>query len=293
MGTNEIQELRQRIISHLTLLEAFNGQLARNSIRSLVLHHDDQKRQGLLTWLSPLDYGAQQSGFSARRQPGTGLWLLDSPEFQAWIAGSKQPLSSQVVPALGKQLWPLVWLKSSAIVMGMTAALVSHIYPTNFQCHHEQGIEQLLVGLLRQLAQVQPAPPSILLKMYDKRRSKSTRPPDRRALPGCDFHRPNRGIFKSVRLDECNMSSRLYSNLLDTIFNLQALCDVNFLATSRFIPKITERFKEMPTLEIRADKEDVARYLRENLSILPSVVSRRQDLQEEISNPITSSVDGM
>lgn len=70
-------------------------------------------------------------------------------------------------------------------------------------------------------------------------------------------------------------------------------CDVNFLATSRFIPEITERFKEMPTLEIRADKKDVARYLRENLSILPSFVSRRQDSKEEISNAITSSVDRM
>lgn len=75
---NEIQELRQRIISNIALLDAFNGRMIQTSIRHLVQHHDDQKRQELLSWLSPLDYGAQQSDYIARRQPGTGQWLLDS-----------------------------------------------------------------------------------------------------------------------------------------------------------------------------------------------------------------------
>jgi hypothetical protein len=81
--------------------------------------------------------------------------------------------------------------------------------------------------------------------------------------------------------------------LLDTIFKLQATSNANVFATSRFIPEITERLSGMPTLEIRASQEDVPRYLLDNLSILPSFVSRNKDLQEEISSVITTSVDGM
>ncbi|KAJ5461616.1 uncharacterized protein N7458_003168 [Penicillium daleae] len=80
---SEIHELRQRIISNIALLDAFNGRITRSSIRNLVQHQDDQKRQEILNWLFPLDYSAQQSDNIARRQPGTGEWLLDSPEFKS------------------------------------------------------------------------------------------------------------------------------------------------------------------------------------------------------------------
>jgi hypothetical protein len=39
---------------------------------------DDQQRQIILDWLTPMDYAAQQQDFISRRQAGTGQWLLDS-----------------------------------------------------------------------------------------------------------------------------------------------------------------------------------------------------------------------
>jgi hypothetical protein len=44
---------------------------------------EDNKRQTLLNWLTPVDYAPQQADFIRRRQLGTGQWLLDSPEYQA------------------------------------------------------------------------------------------------------------------------------------------------------------------------------------------------------------------
>jgi hypothetical protein len=73
-------------------------------------------------------------------------------------------------------------------------------------------------------------------------------------------------------LDECRMNDGSRTRFLDAMFELQDACNINLLATSRFIPEITERFKEKPTLEIRASRADVMRYLQGNLSMLPAFV---------------------
>jgi hypothetical protein len=46
-------------------------------------------------------------------------------------------------------------------------------------------------------------------------------------------------------------------------------------------------------LEIRANNEDVQRYLDGHMSRLPSFVSRSSDLKEEIKSEIIKAVDGM
>ncbi|KAJ5381577.1 uncharacterized protein N7496_004005 [Penicillium cataractarum] len=294
---NEIQELRQRIISNIALLDAFNGRMTRTSIRRLVQCQDDQKRQELLTWLSPLDYGAQQSDYIARRQPGTGQWLLDSPEFQSWISGSKQTLFCPGIPGAGKTILTSIVIEELYDQYRNDGSVAITFLYCSFRRRHEQGLAHLLASLLRQLAQAQPDLPSPLSNIYDEHRAKSTRPKVEELSKALESLAQQGGFSKVFvvidALDECDMSNRSCTKLLDTMFDLQASCNVNLFATSRFIPEITERFQELPTLEIRASKEDVTRYLRDNLSILPSFVSRNKDLQDEISTAITTAVDGM
>lgn len=124
--------------------------------------------------------------------------------------------------------------------------------------------------------------------MYDGHKAKATRPSVEELCRALDSLLWTGGFSKiflvNDALDECDKSNQSCSRWLDAIFNFQPECNVNIFATSRFKPEITESFKGMPTLEIRASKEHVTRYLGDNLSILPCFVSRRQDLQEEISN---------
>ncbi|KAI1357154.1 hypothetical protein F5Y08DRAFT_271388 [Xylaria arbuscula] len=68
---------------------------------------------------------------------------------------------------------------------------------------------------------------------------------------------------------------------------------VNIFATSRIVPEITERFKESPSIEIRATEYDIRRYLQGHLSELPKFVTSQFDLQEDIIISITKAVDGM
>ena len=58
----------------------------------------------ILDWLTPVDYGPQQTDNIRRRQPGTGQWLLDSAEYQTWLKTSKQTLFCPGIPGAGKTI---------------------------------------------------------------------------------------------------------------------------------------------------------------------------------------------
>ncbi|RYP68408.1 hypothetical protein DL771_006672 [Monosporascus sp. 5C6A] len=71
--------------------------------------HKNKEWQGkedveVLDWITPVDYGPQQSDFLRRRQPGTGKWLLDSEEYQNWLNASKQTLFYPGIPGAGKTI---------------------------------------------------------------------------------------------------------------------------------------------------------------------------------------------
>ncbi|KAM4063741.1 ankyrin repeats (3 copies) domain-containing protein [Hirsutella rhossiliensis] len=50
-------------------------------------------------WLTPIDYSGEQKDLIHRRQEGTGQWLLESKEFQAWVHQPKD-LQEQVKNAI-------------------------------------------------------------------------------------------------------------------------------------------------------------------------------------------------
>ncbi len=81
----DIHYLRNRIILNVTLLNAFNQQIASDGVVQLARIQHTQENQTILDWLTPFDYGPQQSDFISRRQQGTAQWFLESREYQAWL----------------------------------------------------------------------------------------------------------------------------------------------------------------------------------------------------------------
>lgn len=65
---------------------------------------DDQEHRAIADWLTPIDYSTQQSDLIARRQEGTGQWLLDSNEYLGWLNQSKQTLFCPGIPGAGKTI---------------------------------------------------------------------------------------------------------------------------------------------------------------------------------------------
>ena len=52
----------------------------------------NEQNKKIMTWLSPLSFGAIHQGFVERRQGGTGQWILQNALFDAWVKGTNKTL---------------------------------------------------------------------------------------------------------------------------------------------------------------------------------------------------------
>lgn len=249
----------------------------------------------ILDWLTKVDYGPQQSDYLQRRQPGTGQWLLESGEFQTWLNTSKQTLFCPGIPGAGKTILTSVVIEDLNTRFYNDKSIgIAYLY-CNFRRQNEQNIDNLLASLLKQLAESQIPLPTSVKDLYNRHKTRRTRP-SIDEISSClqlvviTYSR----VFIIIdALDECQASHRCRMNLLLEIFSLQAKYKVNFFATSRHIPEITEKFQTSISLEIRASGYDILKYIDGHLSQLPSFVNDRPDLKDEVKSEIVKAVDGM
>ncbi|KAH8692876.1 ankyrin repeat-containing domain protein [Talaromyces proteolyticus] len=292
---DDINDLRNRLNRNISLLNAFNGRITRNNITKLMQSHNDHENRMILDWLSPMNYATQQSNFASRCQAETGKWFLKSSEFQTWIEKPKQTLFCPGIPGAGKTILVSMMIDELYVRYGNENDIgIAYIY-FNFRHRYENGLKDLLASLLKQLAQAQLSLPDNVRDLYGQHYKRGT-------LPSLDQISRNlhaviskfTKVFIVVdALDECENVNKLCYIFLSKIFHLQNKHELNFLATSRFIPEIEAMFEGTPCLEIQANSEDVKRYLRESLGCLPRFVSRSTELQEEITAEITKNIGGM
>ncbi|KAF5639627.1 ankyrin repeat [Fusarium sp. NRRL 52700] len=74
-----------------------------SNIRDVKSKMDRAEDVKILEWLTPLNYGPQQSDNLSQRQEGTGEWLLTSKEFQNWVDNGKT-LFCPGFPGAGKTI---------------------------------------------------------------------------------------------------------------------------------------------------------------------------------------------
>ncbi|KFY17886.1 hypothetical protein V492_00310, partial [Pseudogymnoascus sp. VKM F-4246] len=253
------------------------------------------ERRGILDWLTAIDYAPQQSDIIGRRQAETGQWLLDSEKFQIWLNTEKQTLFCPGIPGAGKTILTSIVVEELTTRFSDDPTIgIAYIY-FNFGRQSEQQIDDLLASLLKQLAGSQSSLPATIRDLYDRHKTKRTRP----------SHDDITGVLQSVAasylrvfiivdaVDECQTSDNCQQIFLESIFNLNKNNGVNLFVTSRPISSIENKFEENPRLEIRASEEDVRRYLDGHMFRLPGFVVQSLELQEEIKTNIVKAVDGM
>ncbi|KAF3393950.1 Ankyrin repeat domain-containing protein 50 [Penicillium rolfsii] len=292
---DEVRDLQDRVCYNINLLKGINGRVTRDKVVELLEHQKDEQHQVCLDWLSSTGYAEVQSEYASQRQPGTGEWLLESSIFQDWVSKPSATLFCPGIPGAGKSILASVIVEELKARYENDHTVGVAYFFCSFQTHDDQSqkIGSMLACLLRQLSQGLPEVPESIKALCQKHKSRGSRPSldeyfqsFRDTLNQC-----SRAFIVVDALDECQSST--VSRLLDFILELQASNSLNFLATSRFIPETTARFKNKPTCEIRAAVSDVMEYLWGNLSILPSFVSRDPQLQEDIVHKITDAADGM
>ncbi|KAH7349793.1 hypothetical protein B0T11DRAFT_134733 [Plectosphaerella cucumerina] len=136
---------------------------------------NEQRSKEILDWLSDDDYGAQQSDLLRRRQAGTGQWLLDSTEYQHWVAWPQTTLFCPGIPGAGKTLLTSIVVDDlQSRLTNDEHASMAYLY-CNFRRQQEQTVEHLLSSILHQLAQDQPSLPEFLRNIRRKHK-KNTKP---------------------------------------------------------------------------------------------------------------------
>ncbi|KAI9803499.1 MAG: hypothetical protein M1825_001842 [Sarcosagium campestre] len=291
----DIEQLRSRISTNIGLLNAFTSGLTRDNVVSLVRSQEDQVRQTILHWITPIDYAERQSDVIRLRQAGTGQWLLDSAEFKAWVETDKRTLFCPGIPGAGKTILTSIVVEELFTRFENNGNIgIAYLY-CNYQRQHEQNLEDLFASLLKQFVQEQSFIPDSVKTLYHRHKDKGTRPSLDEILgilqivvAAC-----SRIFIIADALDECQVSDGCRQRFLSTLFNLQEKCGANLFATSRPLSSIEKEFEGNSKLEIRASEEDVRRYLDGQLFQLPRFVARSLELQEVIKTAISSAVDGM
>jgi Cdc6-like AAA superfamily ATPase len=271
----DIKQLRSRISTNIGLLNALTSGLTRDNVITLVRRQEDQGRQTILDWITPIDYALQQSDFTSRRQEGTGQLLLSSVEFHGSVAIDKQTLFCPGIPGAGKTILTSIVVEELLARFENNGNIgVVYLY-CNYQRQHKQNPVDLFASILKQLIQEQPSIPDGVATLYDQHKDKRTRPSLDEILGTLQIivKRYSRVFIIIDALDKYKISGGCRQRFLSGLFNLQAKCGVNLFATSRPILNIGKEFEGTSTLEIRASKDDVQNYLDRQLRIVTIVHS--------------------
>lgn len=288
-----IKELRGRLSANISLLDAFNGRVTRDNVIKLVQHQEDQGRQMVLDWITPVNYAPQQNDFITRRQPGTGQWLLDSVEFQKWLKTKQRTLFCPGIPGAGKTILTSIVIEHlHKQLQDEPGVGISYIY-CNFRRKDDQKAEDLLSSLLKQFSKGQASIPESVKSLYDHHKDKQTRPSFDEISKTLQsiIATYSRAFIIIDALDECQVSNGQRTTFLTEVFAIQAKYGTNIFITSRHIPEIKSKLANDIEIEIRAHDEDIKAYLDSHISGSGSKLLK--DLHEEIKIKIIEAVDGM
>lgn len=159
----------------------------------------------------------------------------------------------------------------------------------NYQRQDSQNIHDFLASLLRQFSQQRSSIPDVLKALHSQHDAPNSDTLLRTLYSVLALY--SKTFIVIDALDECQEKYR--KEFCKVLSEIQAISASSIFVTSRFIPDVLARFKSSPSLKIRASKEDVQKYLENNMNKLPAFVETNSKLQEEIKSSISEAVDGM
>ncbi|KAI9782352.1 MAG: hypothetical protein M1839_005225 [Geoglossum umbratile] len=266
----------------------------RANVETMRFKLDRNEDLEMLNWLTPIDYGPQQSDFIKRRQEGTGTWLLHANKFNTWLNQRNKTLYCSGIPGAGKTILTSIVIDHlcSKYRTDFSVGIV-YLY-CNFRQQHQQKPEDLLSSLLKQLVQKQAAMPESVKTLYECHNRERTRPSFNEILEALKSvaAQYSRVLIMVDALDECRVSDGELQKFLSAIFNLQAKTGANIFATSRINDNIAKLFGEALSLQIRAEDKDIESYLDGRMSLLQSDILD-DALRGMIRGEVIRAVDGM
>ncbi|KAL3459526.1 ankyrin repeat-containing domain protein [Aspergillus heterothallicus] len=255
------------------------------------------EKQAILKWLDATDYAERQSDFLSLREKGTGDWFLESAQLLQWCSQPKQTLFCPGIPGAGKTVLASVIIQHlQRRFQDDETVPVVYIY-CNFKMREKQKIKDLLKSLLSQFIQQhrQPSLPKNVKDFYERNEKQGTVPTLNelsKALPMvvATFARP---LIVIDALDECETKENTRDHFLEELLGLQEKSKACLMIFSRPIHEIARRLEASVHFEIRAQPQDIDRYISARLPLLPMFVQRNEALKKRIISTIVGGVQGM
>lgn len=273
-----------------------------DSVDAIQQEQERQKNQVFVEWISSAKYSYQQSDIISKRQPGTGQWFLDSPEFNSWLGGPSRTLFCPGIPGAGKTMISAIAVDRLHRLPDMGGPYLA-TYEGNgvaqiffdYKTQSEQNITSLLSAILKQLVQAKPSAAKAATILYQRHSSQGTRPSLDEIFAALKTSMMSFWTVYIIvdALDECSNRDGTRSQFLAKLRDLQDEFDLHLMVTSRANPDIVSQFTSSTTLEIRASRADVKQYVRGQIYRLPKCVQRDNKLQGEVEDKIVEAVDGM
>ncbi|KAH8880540.1 ankyrin, partial [Thozetella sp. PMI_491] len=241
-------------------------------IEELVAQSQEEKermareRRAVIDWVSPLNFYSIQDEIFAKRTPDTGLKQLMSNAFTDWIKNPGQTLWCYGIPGAGKTVFSSIvvdYLRH--MFQKKTNVGIAAVY-CNFQEQYRQTPTQLLAGIWRQLIRDNSVLSNSIRLTYRTHLDRGTTLTLREISDELNttVERFSKVFIVVDALDEAS-EFETRDVLLDELQKL--LPTVSILVTSRPLDVIKTMFHECPKLEIKAEIEDVEKYIRAHIQL--------------------------
>lgn len=262
--------------------------------RSIQAIHDGKSDADILEWLSEINSGAHHDDVFSLRAPDTGHWLLESAAYQEWIQGSGRVLFCPGIPGAGKTILSSIVIDDLIErFLDTTKTSIAYIY-CRFKRSDMQQVSRLLASLLKQLCYHLPSVPDIVKKLFETHFRRQTRPQLSQVREALDqVARSFASSFVIVDgLDEWSKQEEDQSDLTDELLQLHERTGINLFATSRYIPIISDKFSQHPSLPISSHEDDIRLYVEQNLWRISKHI-KSLDLEDQIKERICKTSQGM
>ncbi|KAJ7107888.1 ankyrin repeat-containing domain protein [Mycena epipterygia] len=254
-------------------------------------HINDEKREKILEWMSPLNSFQRQADIFSKWQSGTGSWLLASAKFKDWESGCGKTLWCRGMPGAGKTVLASLVVNHLESKSYNENIGVACIY-LNYKEGEFQTLQNLLGCLWRQLVLGKSIPDAVHA-LYERHHERQTKLPldEVRKTLVLSVTQYSKVYLIVDALDEYPEEQR--TMLLQSLGEI----GVNVMITSR--PHIDPDSTTLPNLqiiEIQATENDMWQYINAqilNSNRLSKHVQTRPELSNEIRAKILSNVNGM
>ncbi|KAI9830716.1 MAG: hypothetical protein M1819_005380 [Sarea resinae] len=290
----DLGKLAQEVNSNLGKVDE-NAQRTNQRLMEMPNSQKDRKFQEIVAWISPLSFYTEQNDFLARRQEGTGEWLIRTDAFQDWPHGSDRTLYCSGHPGAGKTIFTSIAVNHLQQHLEKDDIAIAYAY-CSYKDRENQSAANLIASLLQQLVRKDAVLSDEIVSLYNRHLEKGTRPGlnDWSKLLRAEVGRFSMVFIAIDALDEIPESNGARDSFISEVESLQAT--VHLLFTSRHIQSIKHRFEEARRLEICAGDEDVKTYVDSRIDgerSLLCLVNSDPALRATIANIIVEKAQGM